>query len=437
MGHSLCEAMLGLLDPDQSKVESIVRHLVEKYPMDQSRVVSKRDFDGDGGSTSDDSNIDVPLRLSAKPPPKPPKRGARKPRTDADSSAGPGKKTTPRERDGLRGVNSSSEGENNNDDVKAGSRKGSKGTRSSGKEKPKQAKKQTKPPPRAPPAEATAPVPSACGIGTVPLSQNSPPPKPPTAKAARPGGGAINTIASNTGNTREGTRKKSVTPKISTTPGRKADEKLQRVKPKGAAGVAGRKGDSGPEDTAAGVDMAAPKLAHIGCLSARRDGTAVGTAGEKPVPESGGKCVSTKRSKASPVPASKIGKGGATTSKKKAEKRGAASGGTVAPRHGPARRPASSPASRSVGSPRRHAAAVASKRSPSAPPNSVASSRRAGATVGAAEESKVGGGEGASGAPTGKSTSGQRKGKKGRKKEELPVPPNRSKLLSDRKNAAS
>lgn len=30
MGHSLCEAMVDLVDPDQSKVESIVRHLVEK-----------------------------------------------------------------------------------------------------------------------------------------------------------------------------------------------------------------------------------------------------------------------------------------------------------------------------------------------------------------------------------------------------------------------
>lgn len=30
MGHSLCEAMLELVDPDQSKVESIVRQLVEK-----------------------------------------------------------------------------------------------------------------------------------------------------------------------------------------------------------------------------------------------------------------------------------------------------------------------------------------------------------------------------------------------------------------------
>lgn len=30
MGHSLCEAMLELVDPDQSNVESIVRYLVEK-----------------------------------------------------------------------------------------------------------------------------------------------------------------------------------------------------------------------------------------------------------------------------------------------------------------------------------------------------------------------------------------------------------------------
>ena len=401
-------------------------------------MVPKRDFDSDGSSTSsDDCNTDVPPRLSAKPPPKPPRRGVRKTRAGADS-VGPGTKTTPRERDSARGVYSGSEGENI-DGVKADSRKGSKGTRSSRKDQPKkqrqqQQQQQPKSTLRVPPAEA-APAPSACGTGAVPLSQSDPPPKPPTVKAARPGSGTTKTITSNTGAFRGGTRK-SVTPKISATPGKKADAKPRRVKPKGA-GVVARKGGSAPEDDAVGVVyVAAPKVAHGVCPAAPGDGATVGAPGEKPAPGSSGRSVATKRSKASSAPASRIGKGGATA-KKKADKRGAAKGGMVSPGHGPARRPASSPASRSAGSPRRHAAAVASTRSPSAPPNSVAASRRARATVDGAEERKAGGREEAAGASTGKSTSGQRKGKKSRKKEELPVPPLRSKLLPDRKNVPS
>lgn len=398
-------------------------------------MVPKRDFDSDGGNTSsDDCNTDVPPRLSAKPPPKPPRHGVRKNRAGADC-VGPGKKTTPRERDSVRGVYSGSEGENN-DGVKAGIRKGSKGTRSSGKDRPKQQQEQQHPKPTlaVPPAKA-APAPSACDMGAVPLLQNAPPPKPPAVKAARPGGGATKTVTSNTGASRGGTRK-SITPKISATPGKKSDAKPRRVKPKGA-GVVARKGASAPEDDVVGVVfVAAPKVAHGVCPAGPGDDATIGAPGEKPAHGSGGKSVATKRSKASSVPASRIGKGGATA-KKKADKRGGASGGRMSPGHGPARRPASSPASRSVGSPRRHAAAVASTRSPSAPPNSVAASRRARATVDAAEERKTGEREEAAGASTGKSTSGQRKEKKSRKREELPVPPLRSKLLPDRKNVAS
>ncbi|CAN0227561.1 unnamed protein product [Pylaiella littoralis] len=430
MGHSLCEVLLHLVDPDQTKVEGIVRTLKDKFPIDQSRVVLKRDDRGDtssgASSSSEDSNSSWPgRRLHGKAPSKPSTptpRGAGASKSRPASAAGkPASAQEGRTTGAVDGSFGSGGGPSGKD--------GKQHTISVKKSKSNGSTEHPKPAAKATPSKPTTPMHTVSKHSSAGASL---PQKPSATKPYFPKSAAkaaaIFLAAAKASSSKSG-GSKSRTPRAANA-GSGETSGGGRVKAAHSA-VRGGAAETGTGTTGAPQLKAKPtSKASAGGAGAK---TAVRTVTAKPA-SAGGESSSrgggggARDSKVAAVPPVAITRGDS----KKFSKRSVSSAGVmvkakgvppVGPSGSSARRPKSSPASRSMSSPRRRASptADAPKRSPSAPLRRTETSSGASAGGG-----KVVGGE----------SGGASKGKKGGTKKEVLPPPLRSKPAASAKLAA-
>ncbi|CAB1120211.1 unnamed protein product [Ectocarpus sp. CCAP 1310/34] len=462
MGHSLCEVLLDLVDTDQSKVEGIVRRYREKCPIDQSRVVSKRDDYGNGdssnssaSSSSDDDNDSDSgrrhhhrnhnrqrqvTRPSSSKPSTP---------TGRESGAGDNGKSRP----GPRPASSSAEkngtprqnGSGNKDEGKGGTPRGALA-------KSKSVTEQRTPPTvtktAVPPKITPTPV-ARHSKAIVPTPQKS----TPSAKATKPDTPKGSSKAAGEGAAGKNASSKNASSKT----GGPANATA-------ASSSAGSKTSGGAREKGATAGNAAKERSKTASSSPRVSAVTTVARGESPKLAAPGRSKSIsaggggpKRSKIAGVPPLALPRRSTTTtaSDKKGSTRNSSSAGTKGKPKGvplvgttppPPRRPASSPGSRSVASPRRRATSRADppKRSPSAPPPKTTGPKRAEASSNATNSRSVGaagGGGKGKGKVKGTAGGGGKAApggtKKGEKNEALPLPPLRSKSHSTATQTAS
>ncbi|CAM9146216.1 unnamed protein product, partial [Ectocarpus sp. 12 AP-2014] len=464
MGHSLCEVLLDLVDTDQSKVEGIVRRYREKFPIDQSRVVSKRDdYDrGDSSNSSatsssdDDNDPDGGRRHRNHHRHRQVTRpSSSKPSTPTGRESGA--VVTGKSRPGSRPASSSAEkngtprenGSGKKDEGKGGTQRGALAKSKSVTEQrtPPTVTKTAVPPnitptPVARPGSAVVPTPQK----SAPLAKATKPDTPKgTPKAAGEGAAGKNASSKNA-SSKDASSKTGGPAKTASASSSAGNKTAGGAKEKGAtAGNAakerGKTASSSP--TVSAVTPVArgesPKLAAPG----RSKSISAGGGG-------------TKRSKIAGVPPLALARRNTTAaaSDKKGSTRNSTSAGTKGKPKGvqsvgttprPPRRPASSPGSRSVASPRRRATSRADppKRSPSAPAKTTGPKRAEASSnaTGTRSVGAAGGGGKGKGKVKGTAGGGGKAApggtKKGEKKEALPLPPLRSKSPSAAKQAAS
>ncbi|CAM9194930.1 unnamed protein product [Ectocarpus fasciculatus] len=480
MGHSLCEILLDLVDTDQTKVEGIVRRYREKFPIDLSRVVSKRDdYRGHGDSSNssatsssdDDNDSDSGRRLRnnhnrhhrqvTRP-------SSSKPSTPTGRERESGVGVTGKSRPGSRPASSSAEKSGILRDSGSGKKdEGKGGTTPRGMlAKSKSVTEQRIPTivtkTTVPPKITPTPVARHRSSAVAPTPQ-----KPtPSAKVTKPSTpkGSSKATAGGEGGEKGATAGKNAPSKHSSSKAgglAKAAAASSSAGSKASGGGAKEKdatAGSGAKERERGKSSSSPRVS-AGTTATRGDSPKLAAPGRSKSISAGGG--GTKRSKIAGVPPLALARRNTTVTAAARDKKGStrtvSSAGTKgkpkgAPAVGatppPPRRPASSPGSRSVASPRRRATSRADppKRSPSAPAKTTGPKRAEASSSNAASTRSVGaaggGGKGkgkvkGTAGGGGKAAPGGERTKKGEKKDALPLPPLRSKSLGAAKQAAS